>query len=103
MFLHLVGADEDLEIRMHRDARRRLGVGDRDDGEDLELGLLVEKDVGELAGEKTIALQQEKVTDAIALLTSLEHGVGELRAAGELPVGVKVAAANVQVLRPKLT
>ncbi len=49
-------------------------MGDRDDGEDLELGLLVEKDVGELAGEKTIALQQEIVTDAIALdAILLEH------------------------------
>src|SRR3989442_9434780 len=99
MFLHLVGADEDLEIRMHRDARRRLGVGDRDDGEDLELGLLVEKDVGELAGEKTIALQQEVVTDAIALLAGLEHGVVELAAVGELQVGVEVGATDVPVLR----
>ena len=74
-------------------------MGDRDDGEDLELGLLVEKDVGELAGEKTIALQQEIVTDAIALLTSLEHGVVELAAVGELPVGVEVSATDVPVLR----
>src|SRR5438094_8925816 len=99
MFLHLVGADEDLERRMDRDARRRRGVGDRDDGEDLELGLLVEKDVGELAGEKTIALQQEIVTDAIALLTSLEHGVMGLSAVGELPVAVEVGATDVTALR----
>src|SRR5207247_10829435 len=74
------------------------GVGDRHHGEDLELGLLVEKDVGELAGEKTIALQQEIVTDAIALLAGLEHGVVELAAVGELPVRVDVGATDVPVL-----
>src|SRR5262245_57135212 len=82
MLHHLVGADEDLEIRMHRYARRWARVRNRHDGEDLELGLLVEEDIGEITREEAIALQQEVVGDAIALLAGLEDGIVELAAVG---------------------
>src|SRR5437899_1449935 len=99
MPLHLVGPDEDLEVWMRRDARRRPRMGDGHDREDLEVVLLVEKDVGEITGQETIALEQEIVGDTIALLSSLKDGAMELAAVGELPVRIEVRAADVPVLR----
>jgi len=74
-------------------------MGDGHDREDLEVVLLVEKDVGEVTGEETITLEQEIVGHAIALLASLKDGAVELATIGKLPVGVEVGATDVPVLR----
>ena len=73
-------------------------MGDGHDREDLEVVLLVEKDVGEITGQETIALEQEIVGDTITLLSSLKDGAMELAAVGELPVRIEVRAADVPVL-----
>src|SRR5712691_8602356 len=99
MFLQVVGADEDLEVRMRRDTRRRPRMGDRHDGEDLEIVLLVEKDVGEITGHEAITLEQEIVGNTITLLARLNDGTGELAAIGKLPVGVEMGATDLPVLR----